>query len=70
MFSIGDKVYFTIYEDVNGSEEEVIYKGVVIGTFYEPGDPVQGINVRREDGKVFGGLDSQDACLRSEWELI
>lgn len=54
---VGARGTVTLWEDAGPREVEV----EVTGTFYEPGDPVMGINVRElATGKVHGGLDSQD----------
>ena len=63
MFSIGDLVYLTTYTD-SGDTAEVA--GVITSTFYEPGDPVQGVSVRALDGTLHGGADSQDCRPRRE----
>lgn len=53
----GDRVCFTYYGE---DENEKIEVGTVTSTFYEPGDPIMGVNVVNDHGQNFGGLDSQD----------
>jgi hypothetical protein len=57
----GTKVYWHRYTDAG--EVETI-PAEVTGTFYEPGDPVMGVNLRLADGTPVGGVDSQDVTHR------
>lgn len=53
----GDKVKFW---NLNEQYEEKILTGVVIDTFYEPGDPIMAVNIKGDDGKIYGSVDYQD----------
>ncbi len=57
MYGNGDRVSYFRYTD-DGSQEQV--QCIVTSTFFEPGDPVQGLNLRADDGRIFGGVDSRD----------
>lgn len=63
----GDRVCFSTY---NVDETKVARTGVVIDTFYEPGDPIMGVNVKDDDGRPFGGLDSQDVMPVEHLEAL
>lgn len=60
MWSEGDKVCFVTWVGLGAIERQVIKKGTITSTFYEPGDPIQGVNIMGDDGKPCGGLDSQN----------
>lgn len=55
IFNEGDRVCFTKYTT---EEYQVVLTGTVTSVFYEPGDPVQGINVTDDWGHPHGGLDA------------
>lgn len=61
----GDKVKFW---HLNEQYEDVMLKGEVISTFYEPGDPIMAVNIKGDDGKIYGSVDSQDVWPDKESE--
>ena len=62
----GDKVWYHTYDDQTGEDLKIAC--VVMSTFYEPGDPIMGVNLRIESssglGSPIGGVDSQDCSPR------
>lgn len=62
MWSVGSKVWY--HEWVTDDVLQPV-PCVVVGIFYEDGDPVQGVDLRVETtGRMIGGVDSQDCSPR------
>lgn len=62
---VGQKVKFV---NLNDQYEDEILTGVVLSTFYEPGDPIMAVNIKGDDGKIYGSVDSQDVWPNTEQE--
>lgn len=65
MWNVGDSVWYETIDDYTG--KELCFACVVTGTFYEPGDPIQAVNLRNVlTGEIYGGRDSQDCRPRRQ----